>query len=245
PTVEVARLMLSHPAVANGSLGPILGRFLLDHLPFETASRPIIDTVKLLLHSRLLNEQEIGRLWARAQNQVAWLVGFLSAGPQYLNVPYETEPESHASLFVESSPIEALLTRTGSVRDRHFLHFVESALKQAIDMDTVVDTLNALGDYYKPLRGEEELPRSADALRRAVGTISGLSTEAFAQDHAGGRNHTRLHKQRAALITLSLCGEPLVAPFFAKSDAVGSLMRRKLEPVISPVFSALDTLLNP
>ena len=71
PTAEVARLMLAHPAVANGSTGPTLGHFLLDHLPFETASRPIIDTVKLLLRSHLLNGQEIGRLWAQTQDHVA------------------------------------------------------------------------------------------------------------------------------------------------------------------------------
>jgi hypothetical protein len=50
--------------------------------------------------------------------------------------------------------------------------------------------------------------------------------------------------RQAALITLSLCGEPLVAPFFARSDAVGSLMRKKLKPVLEPVFAALKTLLG-
>ena len=245
PTAEVARLMLAHPAVANGSTGPTLGHFLLDHLPFETASRPIIDTVKLLLRSHLLNDQEIGRLWAQTQDHVAWLVGFLSAGPQYLDVPCETETNAHTASFMGTGPMETLLARTDSAQGRHFLRCVESALKQAIDMDTVVDTLNALGDYCKPLRGEEELPRSADALQRAIAAFPVLSTETFAKDGTGAKTAAQLRQQQAALITLSLCGEPLVVPFFARSDAVGSLMRRKLEPLLSPVFFALDTLLNP
>ena len=50
--------------------------------------------------------------------------------------------------------------------------------------------------------------------------------------------------RQSALITLGLCGEPLVAPFFAKSDAVGSLMRKKLKLVLEPVFAALETLIE-
>ena len=246
PTAEVARLMLAHPAVANGSTGPTLGHFLLDHLPFETASRLVIDTVKLLLRSHLLNDQEIGRLRAQAQDHVAWLVGFLSAGPQYLDARPESQTDPHTASFMEETgPMGTLLARTSSVQGKHFLRCVESALKQAIDMDTVVDTLNALGEYCKPLRGEGALPRSARALQHAVATFPGLSTEAFAQNRAEAKNAGQVRQRQTALITLSLCGEPLVTPFFANSDAVGSLMRRKLEPVLSPVFFALATLLNP
>ncbi len=114
PTAEVARLMLAHPAVANGSTGPTLGHFLLDHLPFETASRLVIDTVKLLLRSHLLNDQEIGRLRAQAQDHVAWLVGFLSAGPQYLDarpVKPRNGP-SHGLLHGRTGPMGTLLART-------------------------------------------------------------------------------------------------------------------------------------
>jgi hypothetical protein len=37
-----------------------------------------------------------------------------------------------------------------------------------------------------------------------------------------------IYKQLAALFTLTLAGEPLVAPVFARTDALSSLMRPKL-----------------
>ena len=45
-----------------------------------------------------------------------------------------------------------------------------------------------------------------------------------------------------SLFVLSCCGEQLVAPIFARTDAVGSVMRRKLEPVISPITAHIGRL---
>ena len=242
PTAEVARLMLSHPDVANGSIGPELSQFLLDHLPFEDTSRSIIDTVKLLLCSRLLNEGESGRLRARAENHVACMVGFLSAGPNYLCAPeaaprFDTESGNDALM-------EQLLQHAGSPQGQTFLRCAQQALEKAIDMDTVVDTLNALGDYGKPLRGETVLPRSAQDLRQIVESLTNSSGTALDSDEVAANQSAQHPDRKSALITLGLCGEPLVAPFFAKSDAVGSLMRKKLKPVLQPVFAALETLME-
>ena len=242
PTAEVARLMLSHPEVANGSVGPKLSQFLLDHLPFEDTSRSIIDTVKLLLCSGLLNEEESGQLRARAENHVACLVGFLSAGPNYLSVPqaarrFDTESGNDALM-------EQLLRHTASPEGETFLRCAHQALEKAVDMDTVVDTLNALGDYGKPLRGEMDLPRSAQDLRQIVDSLTDSSGTTLDSDEVPARKSAKNPDRQSALITLSLCGEPLVVSFFAKSDAVGSLMRKKLKPVLEPVFAALDTLVE-
>ena len=44
------------------------------------------------------------------------------------------------------------------------------------------------------------------------------------------------------MIVLSLVGERLVAPIFALTDAVGSVMRKKIEPVSGPVLECVDRL---
>jgi len=242
PTAEVARLMLSHPDVATGSTGPKLSQFLLDHLPFEDNSRSIIDTVKLLLCSRLLNDEEAGRLRARAEDHVACMVGFLSAGPSYLYAPQATPRFDTAS--DNDALMEQLLQYAVSRQGETFLRCAHHALKKAVDMDTVVDTLKALGEYGKPLCGETVLPRSAQDLQQIVESRIDSSNTTLGPDRAATNKSEDNRDRQSALITLSLCGEPLVAPFFAKSDAVGSLMRRKLKPVLEPVFAALETLLK-
>ena len=242
PTAEVARLMLSHPDVANGRTGPELSQFLLDHLPFEDTSRSIIDTVKLLLYSRLLNEEESNQLRTRAENHVACMVGFLSAGPNYL-----CDPQATTHFDTESGNdalMEQLLQHAASRQGETFLRCAHHALKKAVDMDTVVDTLNALGEYGKPLCGETVLPRSAQDLQQIVESRIDSSNTALDSDRPAADKSADDRDRQSALIALGLCGEPLVAPFFAKSDAVGSLMRRKLKPVLEPVFAALETLLK-
>ena len=242
PTAEVARLMLSHPDVVNGRTGPKLSQFLLDHLPFEDTSRSIIDTVKLLLCSRLLNNEERARLWTRAENHVACMVGFLSAGPSYLCDPQATTHFDTASN--KDALMEQLLQHAASRQGETFLRCAHQALEKAVDMDTVVDTLNALGNYGKPLCGETALPRSAQDLRQIVESLTDSSSAALDSDQVSAEKSEKNPDRQSALIALGLCGEPLVAPFFAKSDAVGSLMRRKLKPVLEPVFAALETLIE-
>ena len=242
PTAEVARLMLSHPDVVNGRTGPKLSQFLLDHLPFEDNSRSIIDTVKLLLCSRLLNEEESNQLRTRAENHVACMVGFLSAGPNYLCAPQATTHFDTGS--GNDVLMEQLLQHAASRQGETFLRCAHQALEKAVDMDTVVDTLNALGNYGKPLCGETALPRSAQDLRQIVESLTDSSSAALDSDQVSAEKSEKNPDRQSALIALGLCGEPLVAPFFAKSDAVGSLMRRKLKPVLEPVFAALETLIE-
>ena len=242
PTAEIARLMLSHPDVATGSTGPKLSQFLLDHLPFEDTSRSIIDTVKLLLCSGLLNEEESGQLRARAENHVACMVGFLSAGPSYLCDPQAAPHFDMGS--GNDALIEQLLQHAASRQGETFLQCAHSALKKAIDMDTVVDTLKALGEYAKPLCGETVLPRSAQDLQQIVESLTDSSNTTLDPERPAADKSEKNPDRQSALIALGLCGEPLVASFFAKSDAVGSLMRRKLKPVLEPVFAALETLIK-
>jgi hypothetical protein len=44
------------------------------------------------------------------------------------------------------------------------------------------------------------------------------------------------------MMTLAWIGEPLVNPIFARSDAIGSVMRRKIEPVMMPIQQQLARL---
>jgi len=45
-----------------------------------------------------------------------------------------------------------------------------------------------------------------------------------------------------AMMTLAWIGEPLVNPIFARTDAIGSVMRKKIEPVMTPIQQQLARL---
>jgi hypothetical protein len=54
-----------------------------------------------------------------------------------------------------------------------------------------------------------------------------------------------LRPELQALMALAHMDEAIVTPVFARSSAVGSLMRRKIEPVIGPVLERLAILRRP
>ena len=45
-----------------------------------------------------------------------------------------------------------------------------------------------------------------------------------------------------SIITLSLVGETLTTPIFSRTDAIGSLMRKKINHITSPLLSELASL---
>ena len=47
-----------------------------------------------------------------------------------------------------------------------------------------------------------------------------------------------------AMIVLAYGGEPLVRPIFARTDAIGSVMRTKIAPVTALLRGAIATLLG-
>ena len=44
------------------------------------------------------------------------------------------------------------------------------------------------------------------------------------------------------MLALAWIGEPLVNPIFARSDAIGSVMRKKIEPVMTPMIEQIAQL---
>jgi hypothetical protein len=44
------------------------------------------------------------------------------------------------------------------------------------------------------------------------------------------------------MMILAFVGEPLVNPIFARTDAIGSVMRKRIEPVMIPIKQQLARL---
>lgn len=176
PTIENARLMLARPAIAEGRMGPVLAEFLIEHLAFlQEDHLAIMDTVAVLLYSRILSPEQRETLWKRGKRQ-----------------------NSHYVAFLEFCPAELSL--------KAFAEAGIDILSRPDTQEVVSRTLDAIGAYF-----------SAQA--------SPDPAQAEIWDRLGAANAS------------------LASPVFSRSTAIGSLMRRKLEPITAPVLADLRQFL--
>ncbi len=247
PTSEIARYLLMNPRISQSGMGRTLALHLLEHLPFEQVPHTIIETVRLMLQPGLLSPEERRTLWEKGRRKNAYHVGFLQALPDEL--PHLLPPHPALETFLsrleprmaEGNPYAAQLHRLLSSPGQAYLKAVERVLQKPADQDVVVALLEAVRDYCAPVNPEGLYPSDPGLLLKQA--RSGLSQEGEPQ--ALGTLREELPEGEAmieAMLVLAQAGEPLVRPIFAKTTAIGTLMRRKIEPVATPLLEAIGTL---
>ena len=249
PDAENARRMLRQSAVVSGAMGRVLAEFLVEFLPFEEDPHTIIESVSLVLQPGLIDDAVRREIWTRGLKKNVFLVGFLLATPDAL--PDPLPPHPHALVLQSQLPAlgenlyAAQLQRALSQPGQTFLHACETVLRRPSNQDVVVAVLEALGGYFESARGDmEQSCEIGHMLSRARSPACADPGRANALETLQQRLPERTD-QLAALLFLSQLGEPVVRSIFAHTDAVGSLMRRKLEPVISPILEQLSVLQAP
>ena len=246
PTAENARRMLEHEHIARGSMGPELAAFLLEFLPFEEDSRAIVDSVRLVLQPGLVDEATRDRLWKRARQKTTYYTGFLWALPDDLPDPLPAHPALEAAaqrlqpLADSGNPVAALLLRVLGAPGQTFVHVAREALRKPRDQDVTVILFDVVGGYFGGVRhlmpesqDVADLERAADALVESRAGALAAVLEAAPE----------LAPQAAAVLLMSRVGEPLLRPIFARTDAIGTVMRRKLEPLTGPIDRRMACLL--
>jgi len=243
---ENARRMLQRDAVVQGKMGKVLAEFLLEYLPFETETEKMAESVRLILQPGLLDDDSRQDLWRKASRKLAYQVGFLQALPDHLPVASVPHPlfERAKHLFGDlaasgSAPAELLL-RTLGAPGQAFLQTVRGVLKKPPTQDVVIATLDAVHGYYAALRPEGQPDATLDQLL--------VDAESWIVDGAPPPLCSVLAEHRdfaeilQAMRLLSGLGYGVVRPVFRDSTAMGTLMRRKLEPVVKPVDVRLSVL---
>lgn len=227
PTIENARLMLAREAVARGSMGPVLAEFLVEHLPFlQEDHLAIMDTVSVLLRSGVLDAARREAVWKRGKRQNSYFVAFLETCPEDLPAPRVDRPDRPAlqadlEPLLPANPLAVALDRALSGEERVFLAACAEVLDRPETQEVVSRLLNALGRRFAGMAGIGEADRTAVLERRPD-----LAAEAD------------------ALRALAGVDERLTTPVFARSTAIGSLMRRKIEPLIAPLQAHIRRLLD-
>lgn len=247
PESEHARRMLERKSVAGGRMGTILAAHLIEHLPFETDTRMLAESVRLILQPGLVPEAERALLWARGRRVPAYWIGFLHAGPDQLPVsaPERTDLPSERNRLEQAAargnPMAIALLRALSGPGQSFATVVSMLLERPRDRDVVTATLNAIGRYYRTDRLHLDTGREVGLLCRqaqALCTASAEIDELLVASPA-------LKNEVVALLVLGAVTESLISEILAHSSADGTLLQRKLAPITQAIRAQLAVLNGP
>jgi hypothetical protein len=238
-----ARRMLNTSAVVAGSMGPELARFLIEYLPFETEPLLMIENLRLALQPGLISEQEQAELWKRCSRKPSYYLGFLASMPDDLptgspaRLLSDDETAPLHALAAADNPFAQHYLRLNSASGQAFLSTVLKVMEKPANQDVVTVLLDVVREYLSALRPGGDPDLTLEALAQQV--ESAEPTELHVCLDAVP---TRAQELRA-LYLLSGLGYGVVRPVFSKTDAIGSLMRKKLEPVFVPLRSRVESLL--
>ena len=244
PTAENARRMLEKASVVKGRTGPVLAEFLVEFLPFEEEQRAMIESVRLVLQPGLISEEEKKKLWKRARTKRSFYVGFLHSVPG--DLPEDAEP--HAMYAQASEQLQPLVDagnryadmvlRAFSDRGQCFINTAAIALKKPSDQEVVESLLDAIAAYFKIIRPEQFTADDIDAIITEAEQLCKTDEESLAVIE----QLPELEAVIRAMIILSCLSVKLVNPIFARTDAIGTMMRKKIQPVTDPIFEQLAVL---
>jgi hypothetical protein len=210
--------------VCQGSMGRTLAEFLVEHLAFlHEDDVGILDTVAVMLVSGVLTDAEQLAIWKRGTGRNSYYVAFLELQPDRLPNPRAARAD-HASVpQLAGNPYSVMLENALSGQGQTFVATAATILERPDNQEVVNHTLNALARWCGPLRQADETTRQA--AREAVLA----STPQLASDCA-------------ALDALAAVDADSVRPIFLKTTAIGSLMRRKIQPLVAPLLDASAVL---
>ena len=228
PGAAAARGMLEQPAVAASPFGAELAAHLLAHLPFEERPGDLAASLARALAHPSAPAARRAELWRRAARQSAYAVGFLASG---------AEPPAGRAARPEAAAAAALLAGAAGPRaarlrwalgapGQNFLAALRLAARRLPDQETAAMLFSAVGRGFA-LPGAPAGCRDAAALAEAARALP--AAEAW-------ERRPELAAKRQALLCLAGVGERLLDPLLGVTDAVGSVMRRRLEPALAPVL---------
>ena len=238
-----ARHMLTKRAVVEGRMGPTLAAYLVEHLPFETEPDQQIETVRLVLQPGLLDPEQVDGLWRKAHRKPAYYVGFLAARPD--DLPEKPGAAMPADLCADldrlaggGDAVARLLRRVLSAPGQAFLETVFKIFEKPGNQDVVNLTLDCVARYFSAARPGGVVDATLEELQAEASDWLTATPGLLALAALSGVGDRRLR----ALRVLSGLSYGVVRPVFRDSTAIGSLMRRKIQPVLVPLLAELSYL---
>ncbi|PKM44251.1 MAG: sulfur reduction protein DsrS [Gammaproteobacteria bacterium HGW-Gammaproteobacteria-1] len=244
PYSENARRMLENPVVVAGRMGPVLAEFLVEHLPFESEHQDMLDTVRLVLQPGLIGSATRKKLWDSGRTRKTYRVGFLATLPDVLPDPVAARPDLEQyrpvlAPLVTDNPYAALLLKLLDSPGQTFLEVGADVLQRPADQDVVTALVNAIGSYFRAARPVGPGLREIEAINASVESLCGVTGGPLCQLLQAV---PELAAEVRAMMFLAHIDEAIITPIFAHSDAVGTVMRKKIEPVVTPILQQFAVL---
>jgi len=245
PTADIARCLLEKDVVVRGRMGQELASYLMEHLPFETEPLTVIATIRLILQTGLIGTEARERIFRLGTHRNAYHIGFLDAVPDDLPQPlpprddYTAYRDRLAALAGQGNALAVFLAKLLDTPGQTFLAVSESQLQRPVDKYTVAALLDIIGNYFMPARCAVEPAREIDAALHCTETLIASAHDELKALLAG---IPELSNEIGAMLTLAHTGERLVTPIIAVTSASGTLLRRKLEPVVGPLLQQYGVL---
>ncbi|MCB1859884.1 MAG: sulfur reduction protein DsrS [Gammaproteobacteria bacterium] len=242
---ENARRMLQTKAVAKGNTGKKLARYLIEYLPFEVEPEKMIESVAMALQPGLLPEDIRFALWKKAGRKLPYLVGFIVANPDDLPDQLEAREDQGRfkpvldELAAAGNPAAVVMDRVLSGSGQTLLATCLKILERPSSQEVVTRTFEVMRGYLGPLRNEDP-DLSLDELENQAAEYCSRSATALELLHLA----PSLGDELQTLYLLSGLGYGVIRPVLGGSTATGSLMRRKLEPVIGRLLIRINILLG-
>lgn len=168
PEMEIARSMLRHPAVREGSMAEVLSDYLIEHLPFEEDPVAAMHSVRAVVAAGRVDEAAAQALWSKGKRRPHYLIGFLESATD--NLP-EQQP-ARALPVVVDGPWGEMLRTNFSANGQAWLRGAMLALDKPPAHEAVYLLIELLQQRFAPVRDvppppqvSTELPVEANAIR--------------------------------------------------------------------------------
>ena len=242
PNADHARAMLAQPEIAYSGTGASMRNFLREFLPFEQNSLAVIQSVAAIITDPSLNDDERDGLWRKGQQNSAYLAGFLTARswvfPDAKAHPaldiLEPTPEENGR-GVDSWLIKGLRA-SWSAEGQYRLATLARALKSARDQEVVISLIDSHETWTRVFRPTHPAVRTSAGLEEKIhqqlNSHGAFSNSGWASINSmpTSRGHHMSRRDRRAY----------VGNHFYQTDAVGSVMRKRLTPLVEPLDKAID-----
>lgn len=248
PTAGNARCLLRHKDVVDGSMGKVLAEFLVEFLPFEEEPRDMIESAYLVLQKKLVTNEVKESLWKKGQRKNALLVGFLKTLPD--NLPVKVREHSLLELhkknleLVNNNVYVKSILRLFNESGQAYLHTIEAVLRKPSNQDVVISLFKTIREYFNEIRPNDVAYNNIEVLISDANKYIDVTATQFVELKDALESNSELSPVLKSMMILSLIDESLLTPVFSKTDAIGSLMRRKLEHIINPLLKEILFLKN-
>ena len=253
PTTEVAMRLMEYPSIYEGELGNELAAYLMEFLPFEERQLNIVNMIRLCLQGNLTTSEDKQKLWARAKRRNPFYVGFLHAEAYKIPLSnkvhkdYDRISKRLEPLILKDNVYAAALLHILDKDGQNWLETLKLSLSKPVDQDVVISIFTAISNHF-------DLPLSTLKLdnrgTRSIELAVEYSSRVILKPDNEKLNNllTTLSEEDSALVdallVIAQMGEHTLIPIFSGNDSVGTVMRKRLLPLTTPLLEKVDILMR-